>query len=51
MIGQRQHSRQIALAHHLDDARGKRWIDGIAGLWVVNAGHGRREIGEAMAAW
>jgi adenosylmethionine-8-amino-7-oxononanoate aminotransferase len=34
---------------YLDDARGKRWIDGIAGLWVVNAGHGRREIGEAMA--
>ena len=25
-------------------------MDGIAGLWVVNAGHGRREIGEAMAA-
>ena len=34
---------------YLDDARGKRWIDGISGLWVVNAGHGRREIGEAMA--
>jgi adenosylmethionine-8-amino-7-oxononanoate aminotransferase len=34
----------------LYDARGKEWIDGIAGLWVVNAGHGRREIGEAMAA-
>jgi len=34
---------------NLYDARGKAWIDGIAGLWVVNAGHGRREIGEAMA--
>jgi adenosylmethionine-8-amino-7-oxononanoate aminotransferase len=33
----------------LYDARGTEWIDGIAGLWVVNAGHGRREIGEAMA--
>ena len=33
----------------LYDAHGKEWIDGIAGLWVVNAGHGRREIGEAMA--
>jgi len=33
----------------LHDARGKAWIDGIAGLWVVNAGHGRREIGDAMA--
>jgi len=30
----------------LYDARGNEWIDGIAGLWVVNAGHGRREIGE-----
>ena len=34
---------------NLYDARGKAWIDGIAGLWVVNAGHGRREIGDAMA--
>ena len=34
---------------YLYDALGKQWIDGIAGLWVVNAGHGRREIGEAMA--
>lgn len=31
------------------DARGEAWIDALAGLWVVNAGHGRREIGEAMA--
>jgi adenosylmethionine-8-amino-7-oxononanoate aminotransferase len=34
----------------LYDARGEAWIDGIAGLWVVNAGHGRAEIAEAMAA-
>lgn len=34
----------------LYDVHGKEYIDGIAGLWVVNAGHGRREIGEAMAA-
>ena len=34
---------------YLYDALGKQWIDGIAGLWVVNAGHGRREIGDAMA--
>jgi adenosylmethionine-8-amino-7-oxononanoate aminotransferase len=34
----------------LYDVHGEEWIDGIAGLWVVNAGHGRREIGEAMAA-
>ena len=34
----------------LYDARGNGWIDALSGLWVVNAGHGRREIGEAMAA-
>lgn len=34
---------------HLYDVQGNEWIDGIAGLWVVNAGHGRREIGDAMA--
>jgi len=33
----------------LYDARGDAWIDGIAGLWVVNAGHGRQEIAQAMA--
>jgi adenosylmethionine-8-amino-7-oxononanoate aminotransferase len=33
----------------LYDARGEAWIDALAGLWVVNAGHGRREIAEAMA--
>lgn len=33
----------------LYDVHGNEWIDGIAGLWVVNAGHGRREIGDAMA--
>ncbi len=33
----------------LFDVDGREYIDGIAGLWVVNAGHGRAEIGEAMA--
>lgn len=33
----------------LYDARGNAWIDGLAGLWVVNAGHGRTEIAQAMA--
>src|SRR5579884_2361868 len=33
----------------LVDIRGREYIDGISGLWVVNAGHGRAEIGEAMA--
>lgn len=33
----------------LYDVHGREYIDGIAGLWVVNAGHGRAEIGAAMA--
>lgn len=28
---------------------GRELLDGTAGLWCVNAGHGRKEIGEAMA--
>jgi adenosylmethionine-8-amino-7-oxononanoate aminotransferase len=32
------------------DIEGKEYIDGLAGLWLVNVGHGRREIAEAMAA-
>jgi len=31
------------------DAEGRRFIDGIGGLWCVNVGHGRREIAEAIA--
>jgi len=31
------------------DARGRAYLDSLAGLYVVNVGHGRREIGEAMA--
>lgn len=33
----------------LKDVHGKEYIDGISGLWVVNAGHGREEIADAMA--
>ena len=33
----------------LTDVQGRRYIDGLAGLFIVNVGHGRREIGEAMA--
>jgi adenosylmethionine-8-amino-7-oxononanoate aminotransferase len=32
------------------DAEGKRYLDGLAGLFVVQAGHGRREIAEAAAS-
>jgi adenosylmethionine-8-amino-7-oxononanoate aminotransferase len=31
------------------DVRGNAYLDGISGLWVVNAGHGRKEIAEAMS--
>ena len=31
------------------DADGKRYLDGIAGLWCVNIGHGNPEIAYAMA--
>lgn len=33
----------------LYDAHGRAYLDGLAGLYVVNVGHGRKEIGEAMA--
>jgi beta-alanine--pyruvate transaminase len=29
-------------------ANGRKVLDGVAGLWCVNAGHGRREIAEAV---
>jgi adenosylmethionine-8-amino-7-oxononanoate aminotransferase len=32
------------------DEHGKRYLDGLSALFCVNAGHGRSEIGEAMAA-
>jgi adenosylmethionine-8-amino-7-oxononanoate aminotransferase len=35
---------------HVWDAQGTRYFDGTASLWCVNAGHGRREIREAVAA-
>lgn len=33
--------------HHIYDTEGKKYIDGLAGLFVVNAGHGRERIVEA----
>ena len=32
----------------LEDRHGKRYVDGMAGLWCVNVGYGRREIADAM---
>lgn len=46
----REGSRVIVRAKgvHLWDSEGKRLIDGMAGLWNVNIGHGREEIIEAI---
>ncbi|MBS1696860.1 MAG: aspartate aminotransferase family protein [Actinobacteria bacterium] len=35
--------------HHIWDDTGKKYIDGLAGLFVVNAGHGRARLAEAAA--
>jgi adenosylmethionine-8-amino-7-oxononanoate aminotransferase len=35
--------------HHIWDSRGKKYIDGLSGLFVVNAGHGRKRLAEAAA--
>ena len=32
----------------LEDSAGRRYIDGMAGLWCVNVGYGRAEIAEAL---
>ena len=32
---------------HVWDSTGKRYIDGFAGLWNINVGHGRAELAEA----
>ncbi|MCS4505776.1 aspartate aminotransferase family protein [Arhodomonas aquaeolei] len=34
----------------LTDADGRRFIDGLSGLWNVSAGHGRRELVDAASA-
>ncbi len=33
----------------LVEAHGREYLDGLSGLYVVNVGHGRAEIGDAMA--
>ncbi|WP_375406494.1 aspartate aminotransferase family protein [uncultured Amnibacterium sp.] len=35
--------------HHIWDSAGRKYIDGLSGLFVVNAGHGRRRLAEAAA--
>ena len=34
----------------LTDSNGREYIDGLSGLWNVNVGHGRKELGEAARA-
>ncbi|MFT4234093.1 MAG: aspartate aminotransferase family protein [Microbacterium sp.] len=36
--------------HHIWDAQGRTYIDGLAGLFVVNVGHGRVRLAERAAA-
>lgn len=35
--------------HHIWDSTGKKYFDGLSGLFVVNAGHGRTRLAEAAA--
>lgn len=35
--------------HHIWDSEGRKYLDGLAGLFVVNAGHGRRRLAEVAA--
>ncbi len=35
--------------HHIWDSTGKKYIDGLSGLFVVNAGHGRQRLAAAAA--
>ena len=48
----KQEGSQVIMAAegaHIVDADGKRFLDGIAGLWCVNIGHGRKEMAEAIS--
>lgn len=35
---------------YVTDSDGKKFLDGIAGLWCVNVGHGRQEMADAISA-
>lgn len=35
--------------HHIWDSQGRKYIDGLSGLFVVNAGHGRKRLAEVAA--
>ena len=35
--------------HHIWDSTGRKYIDGLSGLFVVNAGHGRKRLADVAA--
>ncbi len=41
---------QAAKGVWVEDTLGERWFDTMSGLWLVNIGHGRREIADAVHA-
>jgi beta-alanine--pyruvate transaminase len=47
----KDHPRMLARASgmYYETPEGRKVLDGVAGLWCVNAGHGRREITEAVS--
>src|SRR6188508_1050929 len=47
----KQKPRMLARASgmYYETPEGRKVLDGVAGLWCVNAGHGRREITEAVS--
>ncbi len=51
--GIRAHQARTVIARakgpYVYDAGGRRYIDGIGGLWCVNIGHGRQEVADAVA--
>ncbi len=42
------HVMQAGSGSHVVDETGRRLLDGLAGLWCVNVGYGRREIADAI---
>lgn len=38
-----------AKGHHIEDIEGNRYLDGMAGLWCVNIGHGNKELVDYMS--
>ena len=40
---------QSAKGSYIFDSNGKKYLDGIGGLWCINIGYGRKELGEVAA--